>query len=66
MSSLRFEKILQVTKNHIELLKEADPSEEVISGYIERGTCIAGRADGELVGLVVLLPTRPNTVEIVN
>ncbi|WP_241474967.1 GNAT family N-acetyltransferase [Priestia flexa] len=66
MSSLRFEKILQVTKNHIELLKEADPSEEVISGYIERGTCIAGRADGELVGFVVLLPTRPNTVEIVN
>jgi ribosomal protein S18 acetylase RimI-like enzyme len=50
----------------IELLLLADPSEEMIMGYLQRGDCYVGELNNEIVGVYVLLPTRPGTMEIVN
>ncbi|WP_277584839.1 GNAT family N-acetyltransferase [Psychrobacillus antarcticus] len=50
----------------LELLLLADPSEKFIKQYLERGECYIGEVDGEIVGVFVLLPTRPETVELVN
>src|SRR5690606_21475962 len=50
----------------IELLLLADPSEEMIMGYLQRGDCYVAELGGEIIGVYVLLPTRPGTMEIVN
>ncbi|KMK77020.1 GNAT family N-acetyltransferase [Alkalihalobacillus pseudalcaliphilus] len=49
------------------LLLLADPSEEIVQNYLQRGTCYIGYNQKEKVmGVYVLLPTRPHTIEIVN
>ncbi|MBN6189020.1 GNAT family N-acetyltransferase [Aneurinibacillus sp. BA2021] len=50
----------------MELLLTADPSERVIDGYIGRGRCFIAREGDEVIGVYVLLPTRPETMELVN
>ncbi|MFC3746694.1 GNAT family N-acetyltransferase [Paenibacillus sp. GCM10012306] len=50
----------------IELLLLADPSVSVIEGYMERGECYIALVGLEIVGVYVLLPTRPGMVELVN
>lgn len=50
----------------MELLILADPSKKLIQQYIERGECYVGEEKEEIVGVFVLLPTRPETVELVN
>lgn len=50
-----------------ELLLEADPSKEAIEDYLERGECFtAYNSSKELVGVYVLLKTRPFTIELIN
>jgi ribosomal protein S18 acetylase RimI-like enzyme len=50
----------------IDLLLLADPSEELVRSYIKRGQCWIAKVDNEVVGVYVLLETRPETVELVN
>lgn len=51
----------------MDLLLLADPSEELVLEYVQRGRCYtATAADGAVIGVYVLLPTRPGTVELVN
>jgi GNAT superfamily N-acetyltransferase len=50
----------------IELLLLADPSEKLVQEYLMRGQCFVAEADDKIIGEYVLLPTRPETVEIVN
>lgn len=50
----------------MELLLLADPSEEMISNYLGRGTCFVAIRNNETVGVMVLVPTRLETMEIVN
>ncbi|WP_284645788.1 GNAT family N-acetyltransferase [Paenibacillus silviterrae] len=50
----------------MELLLLADPSQELIEDYVERGDCYIAEADNQMIGTYVLLPTRPATVELVN
>ncbi|WP_423227626.1 GNAT family N-acetyltransferase [Paenibacillus filicis] len=50
----------------MELLLLADPSEELVRAYVARGDCYVMEREGEAVGVYVLLPTRPDTVELVN
>lgn len=50
----------------MELLLLADPSEKLVQEYLLRGQCFVAELDGKLIGEYVLLPTRPETVEIVN
>ncbi len=49
-----------------DLLLEADPSQEMIQSYLERGQCIGTYLQGRLAGVFVLMTTRPRTMEIMN
>jgi len=50
----------------MELLLLADPSPKLVNDYVARGETFVAELDGAVVGVTVLLPTRPETVEIVN
>ncbi|WP_019639272.1 GNAT family N-acetyltransferase [Paenibacillus fonticola] len=50
-----------------DLLLLADPSKEIVDDYLLRGQCyIAARSGQMIVGVFVLLRTRPYTMEIIN
>ncbi|MCM3109592.1 GNAT family N-acetyltransferase [Lederbergia lenta] len=63
---------MQIRKLHMEehppinLLLLADPSEKLVSEYMVRGECFVAVDNKQTVGVYVLLPTRPATVELVN
>lgn len=48
------------------LLLLADPSERLVEKYVERGECFVADRKGDVVGVYVLLETRPDTMELVN
>ncbi|WP_202080447.1 GNAT family N-acetyltransferase [Caldalkalibacillus salinus] len=48
------------------LLLLADPSPRIVEAYLERGDCYIAEMNNETIGIYVLLPTRPETVELVN
>ncbi|TVY07849.1 GNAT family N-acetyltransferase [Paenibacillus cremeus] len=48
------------------LLLLADPSRVLVEEYLVRGMCFVAESDGKIMGVYVLLPTRPATVELVN
>ncbi|MFF2886201.1 GNAT family N-acetyltransferase [Paenibacillus sp. NPDC057967] len=51
----------------MDLLLLADPSQKLVEQYLSRGQCFIGESEnGVIVGVYVLLPTRPETVELVN
>lgn len=50
----------------MDLLLEADPSEQLVKQYLEEGECYVAEQDEERVGVFVLLPTKPGTVELIN
>ena len=50
----------------MELLLLADPSEDMVRGYIHRGMCFVAEMGSRIVGEYVLIETRPHTVELVN
>lgn len=50
----------------MELLLLADPSEKIVKEYTSRGECYVAEHDQRIIGVYVLLPTRPETIELVN
>ncbi|MBM7702800.1 GNAT family N-acetyltransferase [Metabacillus iocasae] len=50
----------------MQLLLLADPSPQLVNDYIKRGQCVVIEEKEEVIGVYVLLPTRPETVELVN
>ncbi|MDQ1146128.1 ribosomal protein S18 acetylase RimI-like enzyme [Bacillus sp. SORGH_AS 510] len=50
----------------MDLLLLADPSKVIVQEYMQRGECFVAENDAEIIGVYVLLPTRPETVELVN
>ncbi|WP_019153118.1 GNAT family N-acetyltransferase [Robertmurraya massiliosenegalensis] len=50
----------------MELLLLADPSSDLVKDYVKRGECFVAEKEQEMIGSYVLLPTRPETVELVN
>ena len=50
----------------MELLLTADPSQKMVEEYLKRGRCFVAEIRNQLIGVHVLLPTRPHTIEIVN
>lgn len=54
------------TPAHFKLLLTADPSKKIVAAYLERSTCFEARRGHELIGVFILLATRPETVELVN
>lgn len=63
---MNIRKLMADQEPPMELLRLADPSSKIIIDYLARGECyVAENTDG-IVGVYVLLPTRPETVELVN
>ncbi|SFL77157.1 Acetyltransferase (GNAT) domain-containing protein [Paenibacillus sp. 1_12] len=50
----------------MELLLLADPSEQIVKEYLQRGQCYVVEQSEAIIAVYVLLPTRPETVELVN
>lgn len=44
----------------------ADPSQKLVEEYIKRGQCFIAKDHNQVIGVYVLLPTRPESVELVN
>ncbi|WP_053377424.1 GNAT family N-acetyltransferase [Paenibacillus sp. FJAT-27812] len=63
---MEIRELLKEEQPPMELLLLADPSEALVSQYLKRGKCYVAVLDNEIIGEYVLLPTRPDTVEIVN
>lgn len=49
-----------------DLLLLADPSQRLVDEYLKGGECFVAWGEGQIIGVYVLLPTRTNTVELVN
>lgn len=60
--------VIEQTKDTIptDLLLLSDPSEEVIAEYIHLSAKFIARLDTKIVGALLLLKTRPKTMEIMN
>ncbi|WP_214851459.1 GNAT family N-acetyltransferase [Exiguobacterium sp. s193] len=50
----------------MELLLAADPSQKIVDEYLKRGRCFIAESRNQRIGVYVLLPTRPQTIELVN
>jgi len=50
----------------MELLLLADPSKNIVEEYVYGGECFVAESEQQIVGVYVLLPTRPEKVELVN
>ncbi|AUJ25004.1 GNAT family N-acetyltransferase [Virgibacillus dokdonensis] len=50
----------------LDLLLEADPQLDLVKAYLLRGDCYIAEVHEKRIGVYVLLPTRPSTVELVN
>lgn len=48
------------------LLLLADPSPNLVEAYLKRGQCYVAEVENYIIGVYVLLQTRPETVELVN
>lgn len=59
-------KINNGEKIPMDLLLLADPSREIVAEYVNRGKCYIAEIEQQIIGVYVLLPTRPGTVELVN
>lgn len=49
-----------------DLLLLADPSEELVKTYLNQGTCYTAELNGERVGVILFMETKPGTIEIMN
>lgn len=50
----------------MDLLLLADPAKELVEDYVNRGDCYIAENEQQTVGVYVLLPTRPGTMELAN
>lgn len=64
--TLIFNQIQHLETEHYELLLEADPSKDLVDTYFKRSATFEVLDSNKLVGIVVLLETRPDSMEIVN
>lgn len=61
----KIEKLTDLSNAPYELLLLADPSKHAVDEYLNRGECFIMR-DEEVIGVYVLIKTRPHTLELVN
>jgi len=65
-NNLQIRPIQQVTAKHYQLFLDADPSRKLVDSYLERAYQFELIRDGSLLGVLLLIDTQPETVEIVN
>lgn len=58
--------IQKITPKHCQLLLTADPSRKVINSYLNRSHQFEMIRNQQLIGVLLLLDTRPETVEVIN
>lgn len=63
---MHIRKLTKSEKPPMDLLLLADPSKAVVKDYIYRSDCYVAEKGQQIIGIYVLLPTRPETVELVN
>ncbi|WP_442962146.1 GNAT family N-acetyltransferase [Pseudogracilibacillus sp. SE30717A] len=63
---INIRKLDKSDKFPMELLLLADPSREIVEGYVNRGACFIAYFEQQTIGVYILLPTRPEIVELVN
>ncbi|MFJ7826728.1 GNAT family N-acetyltransferase [Psychrobacillus sp. NPDC096623] len=63
---MNIRKLVKGEKPPIELLLTADPSKLIVEEYVNRGDCFVAENERKIIGVYVLRPTRPETVELVN
>ncbi|MCA1320982.1 GNAT family N-acetyltransferase [Bacillus tianshenii] len=63
---MNIRKLKQEEQPPMELLLLADPSEAIVKEYLIRGECYVAELEERIIGVYLLLPTRPETVELVN
>ncbi|GEQ37970.1 MAG: GNAT family N-acetyltransferase [Tetragenococcus halophilus] len=63
---IEIHRLLHIDSAHYKLLLEADPSEKIVEDYLSRGFCFAAQKKQKLLGIILLLPTKPKTLEIAN
>ncbi|MEK4029112.1 MULTISPECIES: GNAT family N-acetyltransferase [Bacillaceae] len=63
---MKVRKLNQDERPPMDLLLLADPSQENVEEYMERGECFVAEDNKQVIGVYVLLPTRPHTIELVN
>ncbi len=64
--NLTFNEVHHLSKQHYKLLLDADPSKSLVDSYTKRGLIYDVTLEKQIVGIIVLLPTRPETLEVVN
>jgi len=65
-SNLSIRPIQQITEKHYQLFLKADPSRKIIDSYLDRAYQFELVRGDVLLGVILLIDTRPETVEIVN
>ncbi|MBO0992871.1 GNAT family N-acetyltransferase [Bacillus sp. SD088] len=58
--------LMKQEKPPMPLLLLADPSRKLVEAYLQRGQCFIAQEKERIIGVYVLLPTRPETIELVN
>lgn len=66
MKPITIEPLVSIAQAPYALLYLADPSEDAVSDYLRRGDTFTVSLEGTVVAVMVLLPTRPFTLELVN
>lgn len=65
-NNLTIRPIKQITVKHYQLFLEADPSQKIVDSYLNRAYQFEMVCGNELLGVILLIDTRPETIEIVN
>jgi ribosomal protein S18 acetylase RimI-like enzyme len=63
---LKIQKISKFTPQHYTLLLDADPSLTSIATYLSRSTAFELTDGTQSIGIIVVMPTAPQTLEIMN
>ena len=66
MNYLIIKKVSSKDEIPYDLLLLADPSIEIINEYVHRGECFIAYINNDIIGVYVLIKTRPFTLELVN
>lgn len=66
VSLMKIRRLVATDNIPMDLLLQADPSEEIVLEYLQRGECFVLEDEDSIIGVYVLIPTRPETAELVN
>ena len=65
-NNFKIQPITKITSKHYQLFLDADPSRKIVDSYLDRAYKFELVHNGELLGVLLMLDTRPETAEIVN